>query len=770
MATSQLTELITGDGNFNESGFEDFIQGAAASIPVIAIVGPQSSGKSTLMNHLFNLEGTDGKEKGQDDTEFEKQSALFAIAIAHTVIVNMWRSDVGREHAANRPLLKTVFEAMLSLFSPEKTTLHFVIRDGNSKTGTPSELLMRDLKKDIEKIWEAAPKPPGNEGTLLSEIFNVEVTVLSNYEFMRDEFDEEVAQLQKQLISHNLDLSTSKISLSSAKKIWDDIKKHKGFKVPPFRLMFATTRCDEIAMDKLRLFKSNQAWFELQQKAKTRLVKEFGAQTNSILTTYLSEYDKESMNFESSTNGRYDHEVHEVRSSKRQDLTLKALKVVYPAYMNTLGHLRSETLRSFTTQLNARRQNFSMSAFESFQTCYDYCVMQFDEQYSDYATIEQGKWEDDASTVREQLVREIKEHALNQLRDELSISLTTKVLKVVQDWNVRDIWGCIRSFMETENETAKMAAVGIFGSEIEQILTDLEKHARDRVMTTFKVESLNVDQLMRERFVLACVPMGGNTKEETQCQVICNTMSTKEKAYRQVTGYTMSTKEEAHCQVIGDTMPTKEEAYRQCLDVLSTMAVIRLDNTCSDVQRVLRSELMDPNSGDGISLSSLRWKKVPPQMTLITPLRCKEIWAKFIQDMEAHLAKVEKAYQEQQQQQQQQSGTGTGTWSLPKWAILGLYVLGVVAFIALLYCNPILASPLALALAIARGIVTVLLNGRYKYSATGEDIQMDDIPSKHPMLMESLYEYLNATYECLTTANGILNANEILKGAALVVA
>ncbi|KAL1538426.1 protein ROOT HAIR DEFECTIVE 3-like isoform X3 [Salvia divinorum] len=751
LQTIMALEMINGDGVFNESGFEEVIRGTAASIPVIAIVGPQSSGKSTLMNHLFrtdfgvmnaqigrgkttkgiwiaearsdieplavvlDLEGTDGKEKGEDDRAFEKQTALFAIAVAHTVIINMWWSDVGREHAANRPLLKTVFEAMLSLslFSPEKTTLHFVVRDGNSKTGTPSNELERILNEDIEEIWEAVPKPLGNEGTLLTEIFNVEVTVLSHYEYMRDKFDEEVVQLQKQLISHNLDLSTSKISLSSAKKIWDIIKNNKGFEVPPFRLMFATTRCDEIAMDKLGLFQSNQAWLELEQNAKTQLVKEFGAQTNSILTTYLTDYDKETKNFESSTNGSYDQQVHEVRSSKRRDLTLKALKVVYPAYMNTLGHLRSETLRSFTTQLRARRENFSLSAFESFQTCYDSCVLQFDQQCSDYATVELANWEDDASTAREQLLREIKEHALNQLRDELSISLTTKVLNAVRDGSVRDKWGCIRSFMETENETAKTAAVGIFGSENEQIVSDLEKHARDRVVATFKDESLNVDQLMRERFILA-LAMGGNT------------------------------------------MSTKEEAYRQCLDMLSTMAVIRLDDAYDVVQTVLRSELlMDANSNDGIFLSPVTWENVPLQMTLITPLRCKEIWTNFKQEMEAHLAIVDNAYQEHQQQQQR-SGTGTG-WSLPKWAILGLWILGVPAFIVLLYWNPMLASRLAIGAAVSSGLVTALQNGRYMYSATQEDIETDDVPSRHPRIMESLHQNLNTTYECLTIAQRILN-------------
>ena len=41
---SHPMELINGDGDFNESGFEEFIHGTDASIPVIAIVGPQSSG------------------------------------------------------------------------------------------------------------------------------------------------------------------------------------------------------------------------------------------------------------------------------------------------------------------------------------------------------------------------------------------------------------------------------------------------------------------------------------------------------------------------------------------------------------------------------------------------------------------------------------------------------------------------------------------------------------------------------------------------------
>uniref|UniRef100_A0A9I9EEQ1 Uncharacterized protein n=1 Tax=Cucumis melo TaxID=3656 RepID=A0A9I9EEQ1_CUCME len=49
-----------------------------------------------------------------------------------------WCHDIGREQAANKPLLKTVFQVMMRLFSPHKTTLMFVIRD---KTRIPLENL-----------------------------------------------------------------------------------------------------------------------------------------------------------------------------------------------------------------------------------------------------------------------------------------------------------------------------------------------------------------------------------------------------------------------------------------------------------------------------------------------------------------------------------------------------------------------------------------------------------------------------------------------------
>ncbi|KAM7271535.1 hypothetical protein ACFE04_030749 [Oxalis oulophora] len=91
------------------------------------------------------------------------------------------------EQAANKPLLKIVFQVMMRLFSPRKTTLMFVIRD---KSRTPLENLEPILREDIQKIWDSVPKPDAHKETPMSEFFNVEVVALSSFEEKEEQFRE----------------------------------------------------------------------------------------------------------------------------------------------------------------------------------------------------------------------------------------------------------------------------------------------------------------------------------------------------------------------------------------------------------------------------------------------------------------------------------------------------------------------------------------------------------------------------------------------------
>jgi hypothetical protein len=133
---------------------------------LISVFGSQSTGKSTLLNHLFgthfgvmseserrqttkgiwmsknkrdqagggavkmadnilvmDVEGTDGRERGEDQ-DFERKSALFALATSEVLIVNIWEHQVGLYQGANMGLLKTVFEVNLQLFLKDNKYEH----------------------------------------------------------------------------------------------------------------------------------------------------------------------------------------------------------------------------------------------------------------------------------------------------------------------------------------------------------------------------------------------------------------------------------------------------------------------------------------------------------------------------------------------------------------------------------------------------------------------------------------------------------------------
>lgn len=68
---------------------------------------------------VMDVEGTDGRERGEDQ-DFERKSALFALATSEVLIVNIWEHQVGLYQGANMGLLKTVFEVNLQLFIKDK--------------------------------------------------------------------------------------------------------------------------------------------------------------------------------------------------------------------------------------------------------------------------------------------------------------------------------------------------------------------------------------------------------------------------------------------------------------------------------------------------------------------------------------------------------------------------------------------------------------------------------------------------------------------------
>ncbi|KAL3824449.1 hypothetical protein ACJIZ3_020478 [Penstemon smallii] len=724
------THLIDGDGNFNVDGMENFMKEVklgqcGLSYAVVAIMGPQSSGKSTLLNHLFgtnfremdafkgrsqttkgiwmancvgiepctlvmDLEGTDGRERGEDDTAFEKQSALFALAVSDIVLINMWCHDIGREQAANKPLLKTVFQVMMRLFSPRKTTLVFVIRD---KTRTPLENLEPVLREDIQKIWDSVPKPQEHKETPLSEFFNVEVVALSSYEEKEEQFKEQVANLRQRFF-HSIApgglagdrrgvVPASGFSFS-AQQIWRVIKENKDLDLPAHKVMVATVRCDEIANEKFSSFITNEEWRELEETVQSQIVPGFGRKLTSILDFCLSEYDAEATYFEEG-----------VRSSKRKQLEEKLLQLVQPAYQFMLGHIRSGTLEKFKEAFDSavnEGKGFAAAA----RDCTNYFMSKFDESSAD-ADIAQANW--DSSRVRDKLQRDIDAHiaAFRAAKlSELTTMYETKLsealagpVEALLDGASDDTWPAIRKLLQRETKTAvsgfSSALSGFEMDEVtkEKMVSRLEDYARGIVEAKAKEEAGRVLIRMKDRF---------STLFSQDSDSMPRVWTGKE-----------------------DIKAITKTARSSSLKLLSVMAAIRLDDDADNIENTLSLALTDPKAGAatnrGISvdpLASSSWDVVPSSKTLLTPVQCKSLWRQF---------KAETEYTVTQAIAAQEASRRNNNWLPPPWAILALVVLGFNEFMTLLR-NPLYLGVIFVAFLLMKALwVQLDISGEFRNGA-----------------------------------------------------
>ncbi|XP_047961737.1 protein ROOT HAIR DEFECTIVE 3 homolog 1-like [Salvia hispanica] len=695
------THLIDGDGNFNVEGVDLFMKEVklsecGLSYAVVAIMGPQSSGKSTLMNHLFgtnfremdafkgrsqttkgiwmarcvgmepctvvmDLEGTDGRERGEDDTAFEKQSSLFALAVSDIVLINMWCHDIGREQAANKPLLKTVFQVMMRLFSPRKTTLLFVIRD---KTRTPLENLEPVLREDIQKIWDSVPKPEAHRETPLSDFFNVEVVALSSFEEKEELFKEQVASLRQRfhqsiapggLAGDRRGVVPASGFSFSAQQIWKVIKENKDLDLPAHKVMVATVRCDEISNEKFSSFSENAEWRELEETVQTEPVRGFGKKLTSIMDACLKEYDFEATFFDEG-----------VRTAKRKNLEDKLLQLVQPAYQSMLGHIRSGALDKFKEAFNnALNEGKGFSAAS--RDCAKHCISQFEEE-AEGVHIEQSNW--DSSKVREKLGRDIEAHTESVRTaklSELTSTYETKLdealsapVEALLDGASNDTWPAIRKLLQREKEKAVSGFSGsLTGFEMDNATKDkmvskLETHARGIVEAKAKEEAGRVLIRMKDRFT---------TLFSHDADSMPRVWTGKE-----------------------DIRGITKTARSASLKLLSIMSAIRLEDDGDNIESLLSLALMDPKAAASGNksitadpLASSSWEKIPPPRTLLTPVQCKSLWRQF---------KTETEYTVGQAITAQEANKRSNNWLPPPWAIFALLILGFNEFMTLLR-NPL---------------------------------------------------------------------------------
>ncbi|SCW01530.1 LAFE_0E01706g1_1 [Lachancea fermentati] len=407
-------QLINEDKEFNQDTLTHFRKcigdrDVGVDYHVISVFGSQSSGKSTLLNALFNttfdtmnaqikrqqttkgiwlgytrnvtnsgspapphkdtfvldVEGSDGAERGEDQ-DFERKAALFAIAISEVLIVNMWEQQVGLYQGNNMALLKTVFEVNLSLFghkkNDHKVLLLFVIRDHIGVT--PLSSLQETLETELVSIWSQLSKPEGTEESSLYDFFDLKFAALAHKLLQPDQFMEGVKKLGDSFTLEKRDSSYFKpdyhhnLPLDGwtmyAENCWEQIETNKDLDLPTQQILVALFKTDEIA---------SQAYANFTENYESRV----GSSNQENMASILQQLKTECLQEYDTYGSRYARAVYlDKRNELVEKIQLRFTETLTSYLLELSDHLVSQfrkdvldktSEKSFIEKLSAAKEN-----------------------------------------------------------------------------------------------------------------------------------------------------------------------------------------------------------------------------------------------------------------------------------------------------------------------------------------------------------------------------------------------------------------------------
>jgi hypothetical protein len=305
---------------------------------VIGIIGAQSSGKSTLLNKLFNsnfdvmkneverkqttrgiwaqmvpehhflivdIEGSDSRERWEEKTTFERRTALFGLAISNILFVNIWLNDIGRFGASNYEIIRTIFELNMQLFdleSPKKMV--FVVRDWFPREN--EERIKTMLVDDMRRLWTSIKKTEGQSHIDFDQVFQFEFVHLRSLKYEEEEFDRDVAAFKDRLVNpsnpqnmwqgenfKNIPIDSFFLYMAQT---WDTIEQNKDLNIPNQKIMISNYRCTEIKEESVVDFRQRLA--QLQQQAETKPDFDISNEIKELMNTSLEYFDTHTQSYD----------------------------------------------------------------------------------------------------------------------------------------------------------------------------------------------------------------------------------------------------------------------------------------------------------------------------------------------------------------------------------------------------------------------------------------------------------------------------------------
>lgn len=722
-------QVVDGESEFNAEGIEEFfssvnLEHVGRDYQVVAIMGPQSSGKSTLMNTVFgtsfqemnaltgrqqttkgiwlakspkidepttlvmDLEGNDGRERGEDDTSFERQTALFALAVADVVLINMWAKDIGRETGAGKPLLKTIFQVNLRLFTPapnkRKTVLLFVFRD---RTKTPLEKLIEVWETDLDKMWATITKPPQYDSLSFTDFFEVKYSALSNFEEREEDFRAEAVMLRRRFTEDESPDSLVRVSsekvpgnavMLSMAKVWEVIKDNKDLNLPAHRVMVANIRCEEIVHDQLNSLGGDPAMAALQEESLAALVPDFGERSSALISSCLTGYDEEARYFEAG-----------VCAAKREDLVAGVCTLVAPLWKQQAAHLQAAALNHFDAGLKEGMDGQGLSFAEAAAKSKSATLQWGDEQLSglaptelewDVPGVQQALADAVQGAIQAAVQRKVSDVTQSSIKT-LGSSLTTPTTAML-DSPPADLWPRLQKLYKRGVTNAQQrVADGLAGYDVpaatlETAHAQLQAAADGKLQTHVREAANTALSRLRDRFNDAFSRDEHGLVRSWGPRVNIQQLAASARS--------------ATAQVLAQLAVVRHEGqdYSKVDSVIMAMA----DTASTDASS--SSAVGGSDDGDLDILSLSEWQGVPEADVLLQPPQCRTLWRQLMSD--SNLV-VQQAHSTQEAQRAAQNRMP------PVWALAAIVLLGFNEFMAVLY-NPIYLIMIAFAFFFGRTV------------------------------------------------------------------
>jgi hypothetical protein len=367
--------------------------GNTTNYNIVSILGPQSSGKSTLINSIFDtsfeimdssrgryqctkgiwlsetnknnllifdVEGTDSRER-YDNNSFEKKVALFTFALSNIFIVNLWYHDLGRYNATNINLLNIVLELNLQLFEDNnKKLILFIVRDCRQEDNMYVHL-KKMINDDMDKIWLNIDKPDKYKNSLMHDFFDFKYIALPHKFFESEKFIEKVEELSNIFnmgccsfadAEHTLPIDSFPLY---AKKIWNTILNNKDLDLPSQKEMVTKYRCDELINELYLEFKT--MFNKITLINKNTIIENYGHKCDIIIDDIINKYNNCTIKYDVEIVSEYrtkllDKIIIEVKKIWLYEIK-KINNIIIESYQSNLNNLtRVEKLSDVKSQWN----------------------------------------------------------------------------------------------------------------------------------------------------------------------------------------------------------------------------------------------------------------------------------------------------------------------------------------------------------------------------------------------------------------------------------